>query len=215
MTGRGRGTGAGRGRKVRARELAAGGTQGQHPARLEDPTRRARGDRAVPLADRDETREVSKQDAGERAWLPRRCAASSAEPRRRAAGGQGAERCPGPAPADFIPAPSHTPSAFPEVGEWVGGGRRGEGDAAVRGRGRCPDSPPPPPPPLQHLKVLCCPRRKRRSLEALLGAESASEPEPGRGEKREETRTGCALTASLDLGGFFLDPPRQPAVALL
>lgn len=95
-----------------------------------------------------------------------------------------------------------------------GRARGRERDAAVRGRGRCPDSPPPAP-RLQHLKVLFCPRRKRRSLEALIGAESASESEPGRGEKREGKRTGCYLAPSPDLGGFFPDPPTQPAVPLL
>lgn len=41
--------------------------------------------------------------------------------------GRGLSGCPGPAPPDFIQAPSHTPSAFPEVGERVGVGE-GEGE---------------------------------------------------------------------------------------
>ena len=71
-------------------------------------------------------------------------------------------------------------------------GRRGrgegDGEAAVRGRGRCPKSPP----PLQHLKVLFCRRRKRRSLEATAGAESASELGPRGAAKGEEKRRRCS-----------------------
>lgn len=37
------------------------------PARLKDPTGRARGDGAAPLADRDAAGEVSKRARGERA----------------------------------------------------------------------------------------------------------------------------------------------------
>lgn len=51
-------------------------------------------------------------------------------------GRRGLSGCPGPAPRDFIPAPGHTPSAFPEVGErrW-GWGQRGERERRRLGGG--------------------------------------------------------------------------------
>lgn len=49
-------------------------------------------------------------------------------------GGRGLSGCPGPAPPDFIQAPSHTPSAFPEVGERDGVGE-GEGETETQALG--------------------------------------------------------------------------------
>lgn len=198
MTGRGRGTGGQR------------GTQRQLPARLEDPTRRARGHGAAPLADKDEAEEVSKRAGGERAW---RCAASSARPRRLAVGGQGAELLPGTGSPGLYTGPWPHPQRLPGGGgrgEGAGGRgggprERGGGEAAVRGRGRCPKSSLLPPPPLLHLKVLFCRRRRRRSLQATAGAESASEPEPGRAAKGERKRRGGSVAPSPDLGGFSPD----------
>lgn len=205
--GRGRGRGA---RELRTRAQTGSSYPGrQRLARLEDPTRRARGDGAAPRADRDGAREVSKRTGGERAWPPMRCAASSAGPRRRAVGqgGQGAERLLGTGSPGLYTGPWPHPQSLPRGGG--AGAPGGEGEAAVRGRGRCPESPPPP--PLQHLKVLFCRRRKRSSLEAVPGAESASEPEPGRGEKGEETPRGCSLDPSSDLGGFLPFPAKAAA----
>jgi hypothetical protein len=116
---RGRGWGAGG-----ERGLASGlqGTRRQRPESLENQTRRAQGHGATP-AGRDGAGEVSKHAGAERAWPPRRCAASSAGPA--GGGGQGAERLPGTGSRDFIPAPWPHPQRRPR------GGRAGEGEGEL------------------------------------------------------------------------------------
>ena len=102
-----------------------------------------RGDtRWPPLADKDGAEEVSKLAGRERAWPPRRCAASSARPRRRAVGGQGAERLPGTGSPGLYTGPWPHPQRRPSGGG--GAGEReterrllGGGGAVLSRRRRC------------------------------------------------------------------------------
>ena len=81
----------------------------------------------APLEDKDGAEEVSKLAGGERAWPPRRCAASSARPRRRAMEGQGAERLPGTGSPGLYTGPWPHPQRRPS-----GGGGAGERETERR-----------------------------------------------------------------------------------
>lgn len=159
-------------RGERARERAARDPEAA-PSAFDDQTRRARGQGAAP-ASRDGAGEVSKHAGAERAWPPRRCAASSARPSRRR--GQGAERLPGTSSGDFIPAPWPHPQRRPR------GGRAGAGEGELEwerrplGGGGAGLS-------LSHrysISKSFAPqekkKKKKRRLEAVACVQGASEP---------------------------------------